>query len=429
MFSSGMLFVLAGPSGAGKTTLAHYLVDNHQGADFSVSTTTRASRGEEIHGEDYFFVDDEEFSRRIENSYFLEWAHVHGNRYGTESSWVRNQMACGKSVILDIDVQGAVQIKEVMPSAVLIFVLPASSDVLRNRLNQRNTDSGKTVETRMLAASGEVSFMGVFDYFICNDVLEKAKHQVESIFLAEKMKLLNIGWPVQALDYHSGYMNGLSFWEGKRVVVSSGPTREMIDQVRFVSNRSSGLMGVSLAKAFLAAGAEVVLVSGPAFNMEPPGPVRLVKVGSANDMLSALQEETVDADLLVMAAAVADYSPLSPLSGKLKRGDGNISLTLEPTPDITASLDCSCPVLSFALEFGENAIERARLKMKRKGAFAIFLNMGDKPEVGMETACNTGTLLFASSENNIEIPFGSKKFVAFGIAAALGREIESGKNG
>ncbi|MEA3265506.1 MAG: guanylate kinase [Candidatus Fermentibacteria bacterium] len=428
MFSSGMLFVLAGPSGAGKTTLAHHLVGRKDGTVFSVSTTTRASRGEEIHGEDYFFVDDEEFSRRIESSYFLEWAHVHGNRYGTEGAWVREQMARGRSVILDIDVQGAVQVKEAMPSAVLIFVLPASSDVLRERLEQRNTDSEKTVEKRMKAAAGEVSFMGVFDYFVCNDVLEEAKSEVESIFLAESMRLCNIGWPVQALDYHRGYTSGLSFWRGKRVVVASGPTREMIDDVRFVSNRSSGLMGVSMAEAFLAAGAGVVLVSGPAFNMEPPGPVRLVKVRSASDMRETLREEVVHADLLVMAAAVADFTPVSSVSGKLKREEGSISLALEPTPDITRSLGSSCPVISFALEYGDGAVERAREKMKRKNSFAIFLNMGDEPEVGMETACNSGTLLFASTKKHIEIPFGSKKFVAFGIVSALGREMEKSDN-
>lgn len=429
MFNSGTLFVLAGPSGAGKTTLAHHLVDTFPETDFSVSTTTRSPRGEEAHGKDYFFVNDEEFTRRVRNSFFLEWAHVHGSRYGTEGSWVRKQMTRGNSVILDIDVQGAVLVKEAMPSAVLIFVLPASSEALRNRLEHRNTDSGKTVEKRMKAAAGEVSFMGVFDYFICNDVLEEARYEVESIFLAEKLKMRNIGWPVEALDYHGDYMNGLNFWRGKKVVVSSGPTREMIDEVRFISNRSSGLMGVSLAEAFLAAGADVVFVSGPAFNMEPPGPVRLVKVVSAGDMLAALREEVIYADLLVMAAAIADFTPESTVPGKFERSEGDISLALKPTPDITALLEAPCPVLSFALEYGETAVERARSKMKRKGAFAVFLNMGDKPLVGMETACNSGSILFASGEKSVEIPYGSKKFVAFGIVAALGREMENLDNG
>ncbi len=423
MFNSGMLFVLAGPSGAGKTTLAHSLVDKLDGVHFSVSTTTRPARGEEVNGKDYFFVSKDEFQQRIEKSYFLEWADVHGNKYGTESSWVRQQMVKGRSVILDIDVQGAVQIKEKMPSAVLIFVLPASNDLLRKRLEQRNTDSGKTVEKRMKAAAGEVSFMGVFDYFICNNILAQAKIDIESIYLAEKMKIQNIGWPDQALDYHSGYMDGLSFWAGKRIVVSSGPTREKIDDVRFVSNRSSGLMGVSLAEAFLSAGADVVLVSGPAFNMKPPGPVRLVKVESAEDMLLSLQKEIKDADLLVMAAAVSDFAPVSSVTGKIKRQGNRLNLDLEPTVDITASLNSSCNVLSFALEYGDDAVENARLKMKRKKSSFIFLNRGDKPGIGMETACNSGMLLFASGSEDIEIPLGSKKFVAFGITAALGREI------
>jgi guanylate kinase len=429
MFNSGILFVLAGPSGAGKTTLAHFLVNRFQHTEFSVSTTTRSPRGSEVNGKDYFFVDDSEFTGKVKNSFFLEWAEVHGNRYGTESSWVREQMAAGRNVVLDIDVQGAVQIKKSMPSAVLVFVLPASRSVLRERLEYRNTDSGETVEKRMKAAAGEVSFMGVFDYFICNDVLGKSQLEVESIFLAEKLRLQNVGWPEQAQDYHSGYMKGLSFWKGKRVVVSSGPTREMIDDVRFVSNRSSGLMGVSLAEAFLAAGAEVVLVSGPAFSMTPPGAVRLVKVNSAADMLAALKIEVISADLLVMAAAVADFKPVSSSVGKLKRERGNLSISLESTPDITVSLSASCSVLSFALEYGDGAEQRAAVKMKKKDAVAVFLNRGDKPGIGMETACNSGTVLFASGHGKVEIPSGSKKFVAFGIAAAMGCEMERLRNG
>ncbi len=428
MFNSGILLVLAGPSGAGKTTLAHFLVNRFQHTEFSVSTTTRLSRGTEVNGKDYFFVDNREFTRRVENSFFLEWAEVHGNRYGTESSWVQRKLAGGSSVVLDIDVQGAVQVKEAMPSAVLVFVLPASREELRNRLESRNTDSGKTVEKRMKAAAGEVSFMGVFDYFICNDVLEKSRSEVESIFLAERLKLQNTGWPEQAIEYYPGYMTGIGFWKGKRVVVSSGPTREMIDDVRFVSNRSSGLMGVSLAEAFLAAGAEVVLVSGPAFSMNPPGAARLVKVTGAGDMLRALQKEVPGTDLLVMAAAVADFAPVSTTQGKLARENGKLSLELYPTPDLTVSLGASCPVLSFALEYGEGAGERALKKMKKKGTVAVFLNRGDIPGSGMETACNSGTVFFASERDSVEIPHGSKKFVAFGIAAALGRELESSEN-
>jgi phosphopantothenoylcysteine decarboxylase/phosphopantothenate--cysteine ligase len=188
-------------------------------------------------------------------------------------------------------------------------------------------------------------------------------------------------------------------------------------------------MGVSLAEAFLAAGADVVLISGPAYHMDPPGSVRLVQVTDAVDMLAALNAEVSSADLLVMAAAVADFKPVSKLAGKLKRGKGSISLTLEPTPDLTESLSASCPVLSFALEYGEGAEIRAVAKMKKKGAVAIFLNRGDKPGVGMETACNSGIVLFASGRQSVEIPYGSKKFAAFGIASAVGLEMEELQNG
>lgn len=420
-----MLFVLAGPSGAGKTTLAHHLVNTFSRTGFSVSTTTRLPRGEEVNGRDYFFVDDAEFTRRVQNCYFLEWALVHGSRYGTESSWVRRHLAGGNSVILDIDVQGAVQVKEVMPSAVLIFVLPAGRNVLRDRLEKRNTDSETTVQKRIEAASGEVSYIGLFDYFICNDSLDGARASIESIFRAEKMKLANIGWPEEALDYHPGYTDGLQYWKGKRVVVSSGPTREMIDEVRFVSNRSSGLMGVSMAEAFLAGGADVTLVSGPAIHMNPPGPVRLVKVESASDMLSALSKETVGADLLVMTSAVADFTPREKFQGKLSRDGAVPVLSLVPTPDITVSLNAQCPVLSFALEYGQEAMAQARAKMMRKGSYAIFLNRGDETGIGMETACNAGTLLFFHKDRFVSISFGSKKFVALGIASALGKEMDS----
>jgi guanylate kinase len=429
MFSSGQLFVLAGPSGAGKTTLSHHLVNTFSRTGFSVSTTTRLPRGEEVNGKDYFFVDDAEFTRRVQNGFFLEWASVHGNRYGTESSWVRRHLAQGNSVILDIDVQGAIQVKEAMPSATLIFVLPSGSDVLHDRLEKRNTDSDGTVEKRTEAAAGEVSIMGLFDYFICNDSLDRAKDSIEHIFHAGRMKLANIGWPDEALDYHPGYLDGLGFWKGKRVIVSSGPTREMIDPVRFVSNRSSGLMGVSMAEAFLAAGADVTLVSGPAFHMNPPGPVHLLKVESASDMLSVLGKEIGGADLLVMAAAVSDFTPREHFEEKLSRDAGGFELSLTPTQDITASLKAACPVLSFALEYGDSAADNARAKMLRKGSFAVFLNRGDRAFVGMETACNAGVLFFAGGDRFVSIPFGSKKFVALGIAAALGREMGSSANG
>jgi len=429
MFSSGILIVLAGPSGAGKTTLSHHLVNSLSDTVFSVSATTRAPRGEEIDGRDYFFVTPEEFGRRVEQSFFLEWAEVHGNLYGTDGEWVRGQLASGRSVVLDIDVQGAVQVKKAVPSAVLVFILPSDRETLHERLLARSTDSRETVEARMRAASGEVASLGAFDYFIQNDTLESSRLAVETIFKAEKMKLRSLGWPVTAMKYHPGYFDGLEFWNGMKVVVSSGPTREMLDDVRFISNRSSGLMGVSLAEAFLAAGARVTLVSGPARNMTPPGPVRLVSVGSAEEMKNTLSRETLNADLLVMAAAVSDFRPENRLPGKIERKEDSLTVSLFPTTDILASLSGTFPVLAFALEYGEEAVFRARAKMTRKNAAAVFINRGDVPGEGMESGENSGKLIFADGRTPVSIPRGSKKFVAFGMAAALGREFRKAGNG
>ena len=424
MSSNGVLVVIAGPSGAGKTTLSHHLVDSFDDTGFSVSTTTRKPRGEEVNGKDYDFVTADEFQSRIKGDFFLEWAKVHGNYYGTDGNWVRGELSKGRSVILDIDVQGAVQVKNAVPSAVLVFVLPKSRDTLLERLRGRSTDSEETVSRRMMAAAGEVASLGSFDYFILNDELHRAQSALESVFSAERMKIKNLGWPYPAREYDAAFFRGLSCWRNKRIVVSSGPTREMIDQVRFISNRSSGLMGVSLSEAFLEAGADVTLVTGPAKEADPPGPVRLIKVNSAQEMLETLSTETRGADLLVMAAAVADFKPVETWPGKLRRTGSVLDLHLQPTSDILASLEPECPVLAFALEYGEGASDSALSKMSRKGAAAVFMNRGDLSGQGMETPENAGVLFFSSGSDPVKIPRGSKKHTAFGIAAALGREFE-----
>jgi phosphopantothenoylcysteine decarboxylase/phosphopantothenate--cysteine ligase len=243
------------------------------------------------------------------------------------------------------------------------------------------------------------------------------------------MKVMNLGWPESAFEYHPGYFDGLSYWSGRSVVISSGPTREMLDEVRFISNRSSGLMGVSLAEAFLAAGASVTLISGPAARMTPPGPVKLVSVESAEQMKNALALETAGADLLVMAAAVADFKPLNRISGKMERKGESLDIRFIPTPDVLASLSDKCPVLAFALEYGDEAFPKAKAKMLRKGAGAVFLNRGDIPGEGMETGGNAGQLIFADGSTTVDIPRGSKKHVAFGIAAAMGRKFGKAVNG
>lgn len=421
MSSRGILMVLAGPSGAGKTTLARHLVEVFPEAGFSVSCTTRPPRGDEQEGVDYRFVTPPEFDRMVSEGHFLEWAHVHGNRYGTSAEWVRSRLASGGSVILDIDVQGALQVKGKIPSAVLVFILPPDRDELRRRLAGRGTDSGEDVDRRLSAAADEVALMGAFDYFVENGDPSAARRDIQAVYRAEGMRLCSISWPSQARGYHPGLLGGLGAWKGRRVVVCSGPTREGIDQVRFLSNRSSGLMGISLVHAFLEAGAEVVLISGPCRHDAPPGSVELRRVENAREMLRELQDCTPGADLLVMAAAVSDFRPASRLPGKIPRG-GPATLELETTPDLLESLATSCPVLSFSLEFGPDGRERALEKLRRKGAFAAFLNRGGVPGEGMESETNRGELLFCDG-SSVAVPPGSKRFVAMVLAGILGERI------
>jgi guanylate kinase len=420
----GILLVIAGPSGAGKTTLAHHLVSVFPEACFSVSVTTRPPRGSEQDGIDYLFISDEEFDGKLAEGYFLEWAEVHGHRYGTSAVWTRGMLASGRSVILDIDVQGAVQVRESFPGAVLVFVLPPSPAVLMKRLLSRSTDAGDSVRLRLAAALTEIGWMGVFDYYIRNDSMENSLDQVEAIFRSELSRLSNRTMPPEVRSYGPGRFEGRGFWCGKTVVVASGPTRERIDDVRFVSNRSSGRMGSGLAEAFRDAGAKVVFITGPSCQ-PPPSAVEVRRVESARDLLAELRRETGSADLLVMAAAVADMRPAGIIPGKIPRGE-RLTLEMEPVPDLLAALTSSpgggppCPVLAFALEYGEEGLERAVEKMRRKGASAIFMNRGDQPGAGMESLGNQGVLLFDDG-SRIEIPPASKRFVAEQIAAAMGR--------
>ncbi|MFO8183400.1 MAG: guanylate kinase [Candidatus Aegiribacteria sp.] len=419
--STGKLFVLAGPSGAGKTTLAHHLVDTFEEAVFSVSATTRCSRGSERNGVDYFFMTEEEFRAELAAGHFLEHAEVHGHLYGTRRQWVADQLHAGRSVILDIDVQGALQVKEAFPWSVLIFILPPDPEVLAGRLKTRNTDDPETVASRMAAAARETGWIGSFDYFVRNDELETSMKRVESIYSSRLLELDGMAFPPEAMKLSPERFRGLEFWKGRRVIVTSGPTREPVDDVRFLSNRSSGLMGRSLAQAFRDAGADVLCVSGPACFPPPPG-VETVMVGSADEMLLALDGRIGKAELLVMAAAVADFAPSSRFPGKMER-NAPLDLKLNPTPDILGTLRGTspgmCPVLAFALEFGPGGRERAMRKLKRKGAAAIFLNPGDREGYGMEGPANLGELLFADG-SSLSVEPASKRYIAHILAAAMG---------
>jgi guanylate kinase len=175
------LFVIAAPSGAGKTTLVKRLLERNPGLEFSVSYTTRKQRTTEIDGRDYFFVDEKRFLQLQEDGELLESALVFGNHYGTGRSQVEQRLAKGKHVILEIDWQGAQQVRESMPGCVSIFILPPSRPELERRLRDRGTDSDGVIERRLQEAHGDMTHWAEFDFVIINDDLDSAVGELEAI--------------------------------------------------------------------------------------------------------------------------------------------------------------------------------------------------------------------------------------------------------
>jgi guanylate kinase len=184
----GNLFVVAAPSGAGKSSLVKALMELDQGVRPSISHTTRAARGQELHGREYFFVDAGEFDRMIADNAFLEWAHVHGNRYGTSRQAIEQRVAQGGDVVLEIDFQGAMQVKRIFANAVLIFILPPSWEELRSRLERRGEDSPAVIETRLENAADEMAQAAQFDFVIINELFERALFDLKSIVHAQRLK-------------------------------------------------------------------------------------------------------------------------------------------------------------------------------------------------------------------------------------------------
>ena len=184
----GNLFVVAAPSGAGKSSLVKALMELDSRVLPSVSHTTRAPRGQEKHGREYFFVSQQEFDAMILGSAFVEWANVHGFRYGTSKKAIEERIAQGADVILEIDFQGALQIKKTFANAVLIFILPPSWEELRSRLKRRGEDSPEAIELRLKNAELEVAQASEFDFVIINELFERALFDLKAIVHAQRLK-------------------------------------------------------------------------------------------------------------------------------------------------------------------------------------------------------------------------------------------------
>jgi guanylate kinase len=184
----GNLFVVAAPSGTGKSSLVKALQELDTRMEPSVSHTTRAPRGQELHGREYYFVSNDEFDRMVAQNTFVEWARVHNNRYGTSRKAIEDKIAAGADVVLEIDYQGALQIRKTFANAVLIFILPPSWGELRSRLMRRAEDDEETIELRLRNAAEEVAHANQFDFVIINEVFERALFDLKAIAHAQRLK-------------------------------------------------------------------------------------------------------------------------------------------------------------------------------------------------------------------------------------------------
>ena len=186
--STGCLFIISAPSGAGKTSLVKALLKSGLNLSLSISHTTRPPRTGEVNGRDYHFVSEDTFRKMLVNGEFLESAEVYGNLYGTSQKWIDQAVASGRDILLEIDCQGAKQVHQFFPESISIFILPPSADALAMRLKARAQDDADVIQQRLTAAREEVSHVGEFDYVIINNKLEDALSELICIIRAERLK-------------------------------------------------------------------------------------------------------------------------------------------------------------------------------------------------------------------------------------------------
>ena len=185
----GNLFVVAAPSGAGKSSLVKALLELDSRVQPSVSHTTRAPRGQEKQGREYYFVANADFDAMVKADAFVEWAQVHGQRYGTSRQAIEQRIAQGGDVILEIDFQGAIQIKTIFSNAICIFILPPSWEELRARLDRRAEDAPDTIEKRLVNAAAEVAQVNKFDFVIINELFDRALFDLKAIVHSQRLKV------------------------------------------------------------------------------------------------------------------------------------------------------------------------------------------------------------------------------------------------
>jgi guanylate kinase len=185
----GNLFIVSAPSGAGKTSLVKALLQTGIDLSLSVSYTSRAPRPEEVDGRDYHFISREIFEQKLDRNEFLESAEVYGNLYGTSQKWINETIMSGRDILLEIDSQGAQQVRRNFPKAVGIFVLPPSLETLETRLRQRAQDSAEAIARRLAAAREEIGHLSEYDYVIINEKLDKALQELACIVQAERLRM------------------------------------------------------------------------------------------------------------------------------------------------------------------------------------------------------------------------------------------------